>query len=63
MNYYLVYWIGDGGDNESYSVFYTRLTQAKDEDEAWKNVLPTIKKEDDTNPNREYYGIKKIKLI
>jgi hypothetical protein len=36
MNYYLIYWEGDGSDRESYSVFYCHLISAISAEEAWK---------------------------
>jgi len=36
MKYYLIYWEGEGGDSESYSVFYSKLIQADSEIEAWE---------------------------
>jgi hypothetical protein len=33
-NLWLVFWEGDGGDSESYSVFYSKIVNAKTKTEA-----------------------------
>lgn len=32
--FYLCFWVGDGGDRESYSVYYSKLVLANSKDEA-----------------------------
>lgn len=56
MKYYLIYWEGDGGDRESYSVFYSKLVIAKDENDAWAQW-------DKVATTRDNYGILELKPI
>jgi len=60
MKYYLIYWEGEGGDSESYSVFYSKLIQADSEIEAWeiwKNRFPNYQIGDEDN-----HGIEKMDI-
>ena len=60
MKYYLIYWEGEGGDRESYSVFYSKLIQADSEIEAWeiwKNRFPNYQIGDEDN-----HGIEKMDI-
>lgn len=58
---FLVFWVGDGGDSESYSVYYSNIVSAPTKELA---IREYVKKQDrlaDTdvaldNINYEYYG-------
>lgn len=58
--YYLCFWVGDGGDRESYSVYYSKLVIAGDEDEALDKYIKSDKKLD---PNKEFYDVIEMKDI
>jgi hypothetical protein len=66
-NFYLCFWIGpDGGDRESYSVYYSKLVEANSEEEALEIYFKSGKafayqKDEPTDPS--YYGVKKMDII
>jgi len=65
-NLYLCFWIGDGGDRESYSVYYSKLVEANSEEEALEKYFKSGKafayqKDEPTDPS--YYGVKKMNII
>mgnify|MGYP001143049925 CR=1 FL=1 len=55
--FYLCFWIGDdGGDRESYSVYYSKLVLANNSEEAIDKYLASGKNFSQ-NDNRDYYGV------
>ncbi len=55
---FLVFWIGNGEDRESCSVFYSEIVQAVNEEKALDKYLELKGK-----VNREDYGVVEKKLI
>jgi hypothetical protein len=56
MRYFIIYWEGDGEDRESYSIFYSSLVIAVDENDAWN-------KWDKVQESRQYYNIREVDPI
>lgn len=54
--FYLCFWIGDGSDRESYSVYYSKLVLANNDEEALDKYLESGKNFT-KNDNRDYYGV------
>jgi hypothetical protein len=60
--FYLCFWVGDGCDRESYSVYYSKLVLANSEEEALDKYMAsgkTYAQED----NRDYFGVIEMKDI
>jgi hypothetical protein len=57
---YLCFWVGDGGDRESYSVFYSKLVLAGDKDEALDKYISSGK---NFGQDKEYYDAIEMKVI
>ena len=60
MKDYLVFWVGDGGDSESYSVFHSNIISAKSSKLAIREYVKerNLLKDDDEELNEieyEYY--------
>ena len=64
---FICYWIGvDGGDRESYNVFYSEIVEAIDGDEALEKYFASGRAfaYDVNNPNpKEFYGAFEMKGI
>jgi len=56
-NHWLVCWVGDGGDSESYSVFYTKVVQAETKDEALEKGISAMSF---SSVNKEHYHAEPI---
>lgn len=62
---YLVFWIGDGGDRESNSVYYSKLIKGDNETDVIKKYISysdniDIEKIYFDDYNKEYYGTIKV---
>lgn len=60
MKNWIVCWVGDGGDSESYSVFYSKVVKAKTKSEALKKGMDNL---GFTSRNAEHYNAQEITII
>jgi hypothetical protein len=63
MKYFLCFWVGeDGGDRESYSVYYSYLVMADNKDEALLKYLTVNPRryDEDTISNKDLFGVREI---
>ena len=58
---FLCFWVGDGGDSESNSVWYSELVEASSKKEALKKYFASGKAF--ASSNEENYGVKEIEKI
>ena len=60
--FYLCFWVGDGGDRESYSVYYSKLVLAHSRDEALDKYISSGKNFAQHN-NKDYYDAIEMKDV
>ena len=60
--FYLCFWVGDGGDRESYSVYYSKLVLADNIDEALDKYIKSGKNVPQHN-NKDYYDAIEMKDV
>lgn len=60
--FYLCFWVGDGGDRESYSVYYSKLVLARSRNEALDKYISSGKNFAHHN-NKDYYDAIEMKDI
>lgn len=64
MKLFLCFWVGDGSDRESYSVYYSELVQANNKKEALDKYLNSGKAfAYDEDTYKEYYDVIEMKPI
>lgn len=64
MKLFLCFWVGDHGDRESYSVYYSELVQANNKEDALDKYLKSGKAfAYDEDTNKDYYGVIEMKPI
>lgn len=62
MKYFLCFWVGDGGDNESYNVYYSSLVIARNKSEALKKYFKEVKSDVDED-SKKYYKTLEMKNV
>ncbi len=60
MKHWIVCWVGDGGDRESYSIFYSKVVKANTRDEALEKGMKNLGFQSE---NKEHYHAEEINII